>query len=275
VRVLIDKGTTFSDIFETARIGEEGGCPEGFRGSNANGVPECLKVKPGMELAASRLETRRYASMLGATTELRKEEGLTYDPDHGRLYVAISEIANGMEDAAAKGAATGRYEAGGANAIRVAYNPCGGVYALDLGKGEGSDYAAKTMRGMVLGRPTTYPKDDPYAGSTCAIDGLANPDNISYLPGHDLLLIGEDTEDGHQNDAVWAYDLGGRKLTRILTTPYGAETTSVYAYPNLGGHGYVVSVVQHPYGESDQDKLQTPEQAQAYLGYLGPFPPLD
>jgi uncharacterized protein len=30
--------------------------------------------------------------------------------------------------------------------------------------------------------------------------------------------------------------------------------------------------VQHPYGESDSDKLVDPADARAYVGYLGPFP---
>ena len=107
------------------------------------------------------------------------------------------------------------------------------------------------------------------------MDGIASPDNMSYLPGRDTLFIGEDTTTGHQNDAVWALNLTSGELTRILTTPYGAETTSVYAYPDVNGHGYVMAVVQHPYGESDEDKLQSPDQAQAYLGYIGPFPKLD
>jgi uncharacterized protein len=33
-------------------------------------------------------------------------------------------------------------------------------------------------------------------------------------------------------------------------------------------------VVQHPYGESDEDKLTDREQARAYVGYVGPFPAL-
>src|SRR4051794_9305073 len=68
----------------------------------------------------------------GATTEIRKEEGITYDPDHHRLYVAISEISNGMEDAASKGKPSGKYDLADINDIKVGYNPCGGVYALDL-----------------------------------------------------------------------------------------------------------------------------------------------
>ena len=270
VKALVDKGTKFSDIFETAKMNDDGSCGEGFTASAANGVKECLKLKDGMDLAASRLETRRYAAIKGATTEIRKEEGVTYDPDHKKLYVAISEISNGMEDAKSKGKDSGKYDLASANDIKVDYNPCGGVYALDLD----DDYVAKNMTAIVTGTPKTYGADSPYAGNTCDIDGLANPDNISYIPGHNTLLIGEDTETGHQNDAVWAYDLGSKSLTRIETTPYGSETTSVYAYPDVNGHAYVMSVVQHPYGESDEDKLKSPSDAQAYMGYIGPMPKL-
>ena len=271
VKALVAAGTTFADIFATQKMAEDGSCPAGFAASVANGTKECLKVKPGMELAASRLETRRYAALQGATVELRKEEGITYDADHNRLYVAISEISSGMEDQAAKGKASPKYDRGGSNDVKLAYNPCGGVYALDLDPA----YVATNMRAIVVGEPRDYPGDSAWAGNSCDMDGLANPDNISYLPGRDTLFIGEDTGSGHQNDAVWSYDLASGELTRILTTPYGAETTSVYAYPDVNGHGYVMAVVQHPYGESDTDKLKSPDEAQAYLGYIGPFPKLD
>jgi hypothetical protein len=33
-----------------------------------------------------------------------------------------------------------------------------------------------------------------------------------------------------------------------------------------------MSVVQHPYGESDFDKLEDPGDARGYTGYMGPFP---
>jgi uncharacterized protein len=270
VAALIDKGVQFSDIFDVADMGEDGTCAQGFTGSAAKGVRECLKVKEGMELAASRLETRRYAAIKGATTEIRKEEGVTYDPDHHRLYVAISEISSGMEDAASKGKPSSKYDLADANAIKLGYNPCGGVYALDLDE----NFVAKNMTAIVTGTPKTYGDDSPFAGNTCDMDGLANPDNITYVPGYNTLIIGEDTETGHQNDAVWAYDLDAKELTRIETTPYGSETTSVYIYPDIEGHAYLMSVVQHPYGESDEDKLKSPADAQAYMGYIGPMPKL-
>ena len=116
-----------------------------------------------------------------------------------------------------------------------------------------------------------YAADSPFVNSTCDIDGIANPDNLTFVPGRNVLIIGEDSTDGHQNDAVWTYDLERKELTRILTTPYGAETTSVYYYPDFAGNSYIVSVVQHPYGESDTDKLQEPAEKHSYFGVVGPL----
>lgn len=269
VKALIDKGIKFSDIFESAAMAKDGTCAAGFTPSTANEVKECLKLKDGMAFAASRLETRRYAAIKGATTEIRKEEGITYDPDHKRLYVAISEISNGMEDMKKKGKDDTGFDVPSQNHIKVAYNPCGGVYALDLDDA----YVATTMKALIVGKPHKY-ESGPYAGNTCDIDGLANPDNISYVPGRNTLIIGEDTGSGHQNDAVWSMNLDTKELTRIETTPYGSETTSVYVYPNVQGHAYIMSVVQHPYGESDEKQLRQPADARAYMGYIGPMPAL-
>jgi hypothetical protein len=95
------------------------------------------------------------------------------------------------------------------------------------------------------------------------------------MPGYKTLIIGEDTGSGHQNDVVWAYSLESGELTRIQTTPYGSETTSPYFYPNINGFGYLASVIQHPYGESDQKQLKDASEARAYAGYVGPFPRMD
>ena len=108
--------------------------------------------------------------------------------------------------------------------------------------------------------------------NTCDIDGIANPDNITYIPGYNTLIIGEDTGSGHQNDVIWSMNLGDGSLTRIFSTPYGSETTSPYWYSDVNGHGYLMAVVQHPYGESDEDKLSDAADARAYVGYIGPFP---
>ncbi len=271
IRALIDKKHKFSDMFEAQKTDpKKHTCPAGFRFTRTDSAgSECLKLKAGQELAASRLETRRYAAYLGATTELRKEEGLTFDPDSSSLYVSISELSKGMTDG-------DKDEAGGPNHIRLPQNRCGGVYQLRVAPDAtfGSDYVARSSKALIMGKPMSYPEGSQFAGNTCSVNGLANPDNLSFIPGRRTLLIGEDTS-SHQNDVVWAYQLDTGKLSRILTTPYGSETTSVYVYPNIGGWSYIKAVVQHPYGESDQGKLGPDlSNKRAYDGYLGPFPAL-
>lgn len=256
-------GVKFSDIFDVAKFKDDGSCPEGFMSSNAEGRAECLKVKPGMEVYASRLETRRYASMLGATTEFRKMEGISHDAEGKRLFLAMSEVSNGMEDAIKEG----KYDKGGRNDIKLAKNACGAVYELPYD----ASYVVTGAASFLAGKPTDY-KDGPYAGQTCDIDGIANPDNLSFIPGFGTLLIGEDTGTGHQNDASWAVDVKTKAMTRITTTPYGAENTSLDWYPDINGYAYLMTVVQHPYGESDEKQLKNPEDARAYVGYIGPFP---
>lgn len=263
---------SFDDIFDSVDPSSADACASGYTSINAGGNgQECLKVKPGMDIVASRLETRRYAAMMGATTEFRKEEGVTYDSKRHKLYVGMSNVTKGM-------LANSSNDVGGPDHIKLdTDNSCGAVYQLDLGKDTtvGSSYVAKNMYGLVAGRPTSA--SDPQvpgfeANNRCHIDGISEPDNVAYMSGYDQLIIGEDTGSGHQNDIIWAYDFSSEKLTRIQTTPYGAETTSPYWYPDINGWAYLTSVVQHPYGESDQAKDTGAGEARAYTGYIGPFP---
>jgi secreted PhoX family phosphatase len=288
VEQLVMNGIKFSDIFEAeaphvdpATNKVDGTCPSaaaGFRWVNVDAAApgECVRLKAGMELAASRLESRRYASYLGATTEFRKLEGITYNPEGHRLYVSFSELNNGVENNHAK------WDLGGPNHIRLAANKCGGVFEFTIAKDAviGSDYIAADARALVEGTwlqdpasPNPYPADSPYAGKNeCAVSGIANPDNLSYVPGFATLFIGEDSGSEHQNDSVWAYNVETGEMSRILTTPYGAETTGVYFYADINGHAYLKAQVQHPYGESDQNMAQDPSDLRAYAGYIGPLP---
>ncbi len=259
----------FSDIFTTAEPDAYNECPDGFSASIYLGVLECLQVNDGMETAAAFLESSRYASMLGATVEFRKEEGITFDPVSNTLFVAMSEVSNGMAN-------NNSVDAGGPNDIRLSVNKCGAVYALDVSPnaGTGSDYTAMNFRSFVEGVPVTYPDSSPYAQNTCSVNGIANPDNVSFIPEHSTLIIGEDSGSGHYHDLIWAYDVVTHKMTRILSTPYGSETTSPYWYPDVHGYSYLAAVVQHPYGEpnaGDPDPAE-PEDTHAYVGYVGPFP---
>ena len=261
VKAMIDSKPVFTDIFD---VGDAKACAADHKLITTTAGTECLMVKSGKEKMASRLETRRYAAIKGATTELNKEEGIAFDAESNRLFVAMSFVEVGMDKATAA-------IAGAADDIKLPKNACGTVFALDLD----SNYVAKNMYGLISGKPTTYAAGTEYAGNTCDINGIANPDNVTFFPGYKTLVIGEDTGSGHQNDAMWTYNLETKALTRIFTTPYGAETTSPYVYTDINGFGYMTAVVQHPYGESDSDKASATDPVRrAYAGYVGPFPKL-
>jgi hypothetical protein len=275
----------FDDLFDYTND-EPDACRAGGRmttnsGHGGEGTPyyECLNMKAGVdETVVSRLETRRYAALKGATSEFRKVEGFTYNPERRTAYIAMSEINAGMLPAAQDAS---RHK-GGNDHIQLAREDCGAVYSLRVGgrvrdaAGNliASDYVARTMDGLVRG--TTVPGYEDPPGTkwdTCDLNGIANPDNITYLPRYNSLIIGEDTGSGHRNDLVWNYNLLDGKLTRIQTTPYGSETTSVYWYQNLNNHGYLMSVIQHPYGESDRGLSTGPDDEYGYVGYFK-FPAL-
>jgi hypothetical protein len=260
----------FADLFDY-EAPVDGLCTTtGFKSINTTAGNECLKVKDGMEMAASRLESRRYAAYMGATTEFRKEEGITFDKNSGKLFVAMSSIERGMEDNQKYGDDETKYDIGGNNDIKVEYNKCGAVYALDINTDTAKDtnantidslYVVKNMNAILEGTPTSYSDDSLYAGNTCNVNAISNPDNVTFLPNSDILTIGEDTSK-HKNNVVWAYNTKTKELTRTFTTPVGAETTSPFWYENLKDNfGYLSVVTQHP---DTGDK-------ESAVGYIGPF----
>jgi secreted PhoX family phosphatase len=264
VRSALEKRPKFSEMFETEAPTAAGSCPtEGFAPVNTAGQTECLRLRTDRysETVISRLETRRYAALRGATTEFRKEEGITYDPDHRRLYVAMSEIGHGMRDGDAA------FDRGGPNTVVLEENPCGAVYALEIaetpqadsgGMPVGSDYAAARMEAILTGMPKMDGDGMSRDGDACAVTGIANPDNLTYLPGSNILVIGEDTQ-RHANNILWSYDVESGALQRIAVLPSGAEATAPYWYRDINGYGYLSLTVQHP------------DEGDSYVGVIGPF----
>ena len=255
IKTSIDKKVKFTDIFERSKSDAKG-CQKGFSSINTSVGHECLRVKKGMEIVASRFESRRYAAIKGATTEFNKLEGITYDNNKNVLYLSVSSIDDGMLDDP-NGA-----DMGGQNHITLEKNRCGAVYELEL-----KSYIAQSMRKTIEGI-----ESEKNATDKCDINSIANPDNITYINDKNILIIGEDSKSGHQNDNVWAYDTKTKKLTRIMSVPYGSETTGMYYYNDFKGFDYILSTVQHPYGESDEDKARSKDDLKAFTGYLGPIP---
>jgi len=277
LRAIVDAKPLFSDIFESEEPAADYSCPTvGFKNINTENGLECLKVKSGKEQMAAFLESRRYAAYLGATTEFRKFEGITYNEDNGKLYTAISQIAKGMENFKKYGADNDGYDKGGNNDITLEYNKCGGVYDLSLsssikdssGANIESAYVATDMHSILAGKMKTYEEGSVYAANSCDVNSIASPDNVTYKAGSNLLIIGEDTG-YHQNDMVWAFDTSTNTLTsRVATTPFGSETTSPYFQKPINGFTYMNFVTQHPFGESDSDKVTNPDDIQSYVGYM-------
>lgn len=239
IKALVEGGITFSDVFEVSDAPMEG-FVEVYAGSAK--TPEYLKVKN--ETAAAFLETMRYAAYKGATTEFNKAEGLAFDPEGKRAFVAITDISMGMEEGVGTGAA--------GDHVRLAKLKAGGVYALPLAGGQtdtdgnpiDSAYVPVSMSvpqgllGQDLAEPDAW-------GNTADIDHIANADNLYWSSAYKTLFIGEDSSRMHLNNALWAWQDGMDKPVRLMTAPAGAELTGLRVHENIGGHAYALTNAQH------------------------------
>lgn len=248
---------SFDAVFD-ATTPSAGVCPAGFGFAASSWGGECLRVRPGREAAASRLEARRAAALAGATTEVVKSEGMAVAPELHTLYVSLTRY----EGPALAGAAV----EGARDDLALDRNPCGGVWALALGRGPAGgpdgDWVATAARPLLEGTPE---------GSGCRLDGLANPDNLAWIAGAGTLAIAEDTE-RHPNAALWFYDVARQQLTRVLTAPPGAEVSGLRWTAGVEGHNFLSVAVQHPWeGVSGA----TADQLHSTAGVLGPFPDLE
>ncbi len=277
IRQIVQQKPAFSQLFASAERDENNQCPSAFHSVNTTYGSECLQLKDINqdqkidaldEVIASRLETRRMAAYKGATTEFRKEEGITYNPQTKQLYIGMSEIALGMENHAEAGFDNDLYDLGGGNHIQLPFNPCGGVYQLDVESDTSmqSEYIAQNMQGLIAGAPKSYSADSTFAANQCDIDGLANPDNLSFLDDSNSLIIAEDS-DLHENNFVWSYDIYQRTLTRIYSAPLDAENSSPFWHKEVNGFGYITVVTQHPL----KKKAVEPSLKESQAGYIGPF----
>lgn len=270
----------FSDIFDVGTptvVGTALECPAGFARVNTftwvvtpgDFRAECLRLRPGMAKAAAFFETRRYAGLMGATTEFTKAEGLTFSEELGTIYVATARLIFGMTDGAIP--VNGYpyvYDISAArDDIRLPNNPCGGVIEMDIDPASGS-WKPVRARMAITGLPVG---NDP--SNTCDTARIAGPDNLYMIPGTSTLLIAEDPgSNQHKNPMLWAVDVlanrspvrGSRwpadtPLTRIMTGPLGSEITGPYS-SDAKGWTYITVAVQNP------------ANSPGVMGYLGPLP---
>lgn len=291
---LIKSGIRFSDIFDVASASEVKADAEKFRGyqpvyvyagtGKESAHLEYLRLKPGQEKAAAFLESRRYAALLGATSEFTKMEGVTHNAQDKRLYIAMSYIEKGMVDKLNEDRARDDINLEGDAKDMV----CGAVYEANLAGGQrdlsgvniNSDWVATNIQALLTGAKKPY--GQTYGElDKCDTDRIANPDNLKYSATMRTLFIGEDSGN-HLNNFVWAYSVDRKQATRIFSAPVGGENTGLQVVEDWNGHGYLMSNIQHPaarddlkqYPETIRDALGGMVDKRGVVGYIGGLPSL-
>lgn len=291
IKALIDRGIRFSDIWEVAApeaVKADPGRFAGYRplyvypGSGAGPALEYYRLKPGQELAAAFLETRRYAAWLGATSEFTKMEGIAHSLAERKQWTVVSQVRAGM--------IAGRNGERPRDDIRLAGDEgdfaCGVVYESALAGGQkdssgapiASDLVAVDMVALIHGGRQPA---DARAGryDRCDTEKLANPDNIRYSEAMRTLFIGEDSAN-HLNNFIWAYNVDSKALVRIFSAPAGGENTGLNVYDDIDGRAYITANVQHPgaaddlarYPEAVRSELRKKIDPRGVVGYLGGLP---
>ncbi|HYS66691.1 MAG TPA: alkaline phosphatase PhoX [Paraburkholderia sp.] len=208
---------------------------------NYNGTFNWVRIKPGMNKAATFLETHRYAALAGGSMGFTKLEGTTVNIKDKVLYSAMSRVEKSMVR-------------GNAASTDVAVDKtisAGAVYALNM-KGGQLDRSGGAINSewvpADMAAPAALVGEDLAAadalGNTANPDRIANPDNLKFSEKLRTLFIGEDSG-MHVNNFLWAYNVDTKTLSRVLSCPAGAESTGLHAVDEINGWTYVMSNFQH------------------------------
>ena len=244
-----------------------------------NGRSNWIRIKPGMEQAAAFLETHRYAGFAGGSMGFTKMEGTTVNARDKIAYSAIAAIGSAMTN--------------GSGGVSIKGPSAGAVYALNM-KGAQKDTTGAAIDSEwvpvdMAAVPALLSEDlaTPDAlGNTANADKVANPDNIKFSEKLRTLFVGEDSGT-HVNNFLWAYNVDTKVLTRLLSTPSGAESTGLHAVDDMNGFAYIMSNFQHAgdWSSSLHAKVRTTldpliranyrDRYGAAVGYLTGFPVLN
>ncbi|MGV7207917.1 PhoX family protein [Oxalobacteraceae bacterium A2-2] len=203
-----------------------------------SGKTNWVKVVPGREKAAAFLETHRYAALKGGSLGFTKMEGTTVNAKDKIAYSAMSYIQAAMTN--------------GSGGISVKGPNAGAIYAMNLAGSQKDDTGAAINSEWVpvdmAAVPALVGEDLATAdalGNLANPDKIANPDNIKFSEKLRTLFIGEDSG-LHVNNFLWAYNVDTKQLSRLLSTPSGAESTGLHAVDDINGFAYIMSNFQHP-----------------------------
>ncbi len=203
-----------------------------------SGKDNWVRLKPGMEKAAAFLETHRYAALVGGSLGFTKWEGTTVNAKDKIAYIAMSYIQTSMID--------------GTTDVKVQGPKAGATYAMNLRGGQKDLSGAAIDSEWVpvdMAAPAALVGEDLKAsdalGNLASADKIANPDNLKFSEKMRTLFIGEDSG-MHVNNFLWAYNVDTKQLSRVLSTPSGAESTGLQGVDDANGWTYILSNFQHP-----------------------------
>jgi hypothetical protein len=232
IKALADK-LTVKDIMEVKY--EDPNDPS-FTKIPYSGKPQWVKLVPGMEKAAAFLETHRYAALKGGSLGFTKNEGTSVNVKDKVAYSVMSAIRKQMTD--------------GSGGVSVKGIEAGAVYGHKMDAGQKDDTGAAIdsawvpyqTEAVIWGEDL---KEPDALGNLANADKIGNPDNIKFSEKLRTLFIGEDSG-MHVNNFLWAYNVDTKELSRILSTPSGAESTGLHAVDEMNGFTYIMSNFQHP-----------------------------
>lgn len=206
-----------------------------------DGKAAWLKLRPGMEKAAAFLETHRYANLAGASMAFTKMEGTTLNIKDKLAYSALANIqASMVEGEAAWNAAHNVKFPRTVKAGGILKHKLGGGVKDSGGNAIDSEWVPTQSHMLMLGEDIAADA----LGNTAHPDKIASPDNLKFSEKMRTLFIGEDSGN-HVNNFLWAYNVDTRQLSRILSTPAGAESTGLHAVDEINGWTYIQSNFQH------------------------------
>lgn len=240
IQALVDGGIRATDIMDSRTTDP---ADASFTPIVLNKKKLWVKVLPGQEKAAAFLETHRYAALKGASTAFTKMEGTTVNVRDKKAYSAISAIRDSMVVGGSGYVAANHVsfpkaiQAGG-----VLQHELTGGLKDSSGAAIDSDWVPASSQFILLGEDLATADA---LGNLAHADKIANPDNLKFSEELRTLFIGEDSG-LHVNNFLWAYHVDTRALSRILSTPAGAESTGLHAVTHLNGWTYVMSNFQHP-----------------------------
>jgi len=221
-----------------------------------NGKPNWVKFVDGQDKAAAFLETHRYAAVKGASLGFTKMEGTSVNLKDKVAYSVISYIRKEMKN--------------GSGGISVEGPNAGAVYAHTLKGGQVDDTGAAIDSEWVPVHMAAVPelvgedlKEPDALGNLANPDKIGNPDNIKFSEKLRTLFIGEDSGT-HVNNFLWAFNVDTKQLSRLLSTPSGAESTGLHAVDDVNGFTYVMSNFQHA-GDWELEKDETSGQVKGGL----------